>query len=384
MASICFVAGDPSGDLHAARLIETLKTHAPALTFTALGGPAMQRAGASLLDDLTRAASIGPFDAARHLARFLRARRLLEEHLRSTRPDLVILVDFGDFNLPIIAPLVKRHGVPILYYISPQVWAWGRWRLRSIRRYVDRMVVFFPFEETLYRREGVPVTWVGHPLIDRARPSMSREDARQRFGLNPWRRTVGLLPGSRAHEIVRHLPLMVAAAAHMAWRMPGIQFLLPRAPTVPQEVVQAHLRRAPVEIRVVEGPIADALQLMDGALVASGTATLETALCEVLMVVIYRASWPTYLAARAVIRVPHIALVNVVAGRELVPELIQHRASPGRVAAALIELLRDDERCALMREGLREVKAKLGPPGAVERAAAVVLELLSAQKSDVL
>lgn len=382
MPSICFVAGDPSGDVHAARLIETLKARDAGLTFTALGGPAMAQAGARLLDDLTRTASIGPFDAARHLGRFLRAKRLLNEHLTRHRPDLMILVDFGDFNLPVIAPLVKRHGVPILYYISPQVWAWGRWRLQWIRRYVDRMVVFFPFEETFYQREGIPVTWVGHPLVDDARPSMDRDAARQRFGLNPWRRTVGLLPGSRASEVARHLPVLLAAAGAIAWRMPGVQFLLPVAPSVPPEAIRAHLARAAVDVHLADGAIADALQLMDGALVASGTATLETALCEVPMVVIYRASWPTYLAARAVIRVPHIAMVNLVAQRVIVPELVQHRATPGRIAATLIDLLRDEEQCAAMKQGLREVKEKLGPPGAVERAAAVVRELL-AQKSDV-
>ncbi|MBI3082987.1 MAG: lipid-A-disaccharide synthase [Candidatus Omnitrophica bacterium] len=382
MPSVCFVAGDPSGDIQAARLIETLKRRLPGLTVTALGGAAMRRAGAVLLDDLTHTASIGPFDAARHLARFIRAKRLLDDHLRRQPPTLVILVDFGDFNLPVIAPLVKRHGIPILYYISPQVWAWGRWRLRYVRRYVDRMVVFFPFEEALYRREGIPVTWVGHPLVDQARPSLSKEAALQHFGLNPWRRTVGLLPGSRDHEIARHLPLMLSAAARIAWRMPGVQFLLPRAPTVPEGLVRQHVLRACVDVRIAEGSIYDALQLMDAALVASGTATLDTALCGVPMVVVYRASWPTYVAARAVIRVPHIALVNVVAERKVVPELIQYRATPARVAGALVKLLRDEERCASMKEALREVKARLGPAGAIERAARVVREML-AQKSDV-
>ena len=177
MPSLCFVAGDPSGDAHAARLITALRAREPSLAAAGLGGPAMQRAGVSLLDDLTKAAAIGPFDAARHLGRLLRAKRLLNEHLSRQRPDLVVLVDFGDFNLPVIAPLAKRHRLPVLYYISPQVWAWGRWRLAYIRRHVDRMVVFFPFEEAFYRRAGVPVTWVGHPLVESARPSMSREEA---------------------------------------------------------------------------------------------------------------------------------------------------------------------------------------------------------------
>ena len=376
MASICFVAGDPSGDAHAARLIDALKTRASDLRFTGLGGHAMELAGMVLLDDLTRTAAIGPFDAARHLARFTRARRLLEAHLSAQRPDLAILVDFGDYNLPVIAPLVKRFQVPILYYISPQVWAWGRWRLRYIRRYVDRMAVFFPFEESLYRREGVPVTWVGHPLVDLARPTMPREAALQRFGLNPWRRTVGLLPGSREDEVRRHLPLLLAAARRVAWQMPGVQFLLPKAPNIDSQLYTILLARAGLEVHVADGVVYDALQLMEGAMVTSGTATLEAAVCGVPMAVVYRTSWPTYLVARSVVRLRRIAMVNIVAEREVVPEFIQHGAEPKRIAAAVIELLRNDARRRTMEEGLREVKTRLGEPGAVERAASAVLDFL--------
>jgi len=377
MPSILFSAGDPSGDAHAARLIAALRARQPSLTFAGLGGPAMAAAGASLLDDLTRAAAIGPFDAARHLSRLLRARRLFDASLREHRPDLVVLVDFGDFNLPVIAPLVKRHGIPVLYYISPQVWAWGGFRLRHIRRYVDRMVVFFRFEEALYQRQGIPVTWVGHPLIDHSRPTLKKEEALRRFGLNPWRRTVGLLPGSRERELTRHLPLMRRAAERIAWSMPGVQFLLPKAPGLRRELLDAHLAGVQASVSVAEGPIADALQLMEAAIVSSGTATLETALAEVPMVVLYRTSWPTYLWARAVVRIPHIAMVNVVAGRRLVSELIQHRATSTAVARELVALLRDDERCAGIRKGLGQVKGRLGEPGAIDRAASVVLELLA-------
>ncbi len=383
MPSIVFSAGDPSGDAHAARLIDALKATAPSLQYSGLGGPAMQRAGVSLLDDLTKATAIGPFDAARHLSRLRRARRLLDEHLRAHRPALVILVDFGDYNLPVIAPLVARHRIPILYYISPQVWAWGRWRLRAIRRYVDRMVVLFPFEEAFYQREQIPVTWVGHPLVETAHPSLSKEEATQRFGLNPWRRTVGLLPGSRQHEVSRHLPLMLATARCIAGHMPGVQFLLPRATGIDRQVLERHLSGTDVDVCVAEGSVYDALQLMEAAVVASGTATLEAALCGVPMAVVYRTSWPTYLAARAVLRIPRIAMVNVVAERDVVPEFIQHRAAPKRIARAIVELLRNDERCEKMKEGLRDVARRLGPPGAAARAASVVLEMLAVQKPEV-
>ena len=307
--------------------------------------------------------------------------------MRAQRPDLAILVDFGDFNLPVIAPLLKRHGIPVVYYISPQVWAWGRFRLRSIRRYVDRMIVFFPFEEAFYQREGIPVTWVGHPLMESVRPTMSREEALAHYGLNPWRLTVGLLPGSRSDEIRRHLPLMLAATRRIAWDMPGIQLLLLKAPAIAQETLSAPLARAGlpaapaaqagVEVHIAEDSPYDALQVMDAAVVASGTATLETALMGVPMAVVYRTSWPTYLAARMVLRIPHIALVNVIAGQEIVPEFVQHHARPERIAQSIVELLRNDERRAHMKEGLQQrVKNRLGEPGAVERAADVVVKYL--------
>lgn len=350
------------------------------MTFGGLGGPAMRAAGAALLDDLTQTAAIGPFDAVRFLGRFLRARRLLEEDLERAPPDLVVLVDFGDFNLPVIAPLVARRGIPILYYISPQIWAWGRWRLRYVRRYVSRMVVLFPFEEVFYRREEIPVTWVGHPLVEHARPSMSKEAARTRFGLNEWRRVVGLLPGSRGREIDRHLPILLAAARRIVWRMPGVQFLLPKAPSVDRAKLEQRIARAGVEVRLAEGPVYDALQLMDAAIVCSGTATLDAALCEVPMAVVYRTSWLTYLAAKSVVRVPRIAMANLVAGRPLVPEFIQHRAAPSRVADAVIGMLRDEERTNEIRVGLRQVRERLGPPGAVDRAASVVLDLLAKKR----
>lgn len=378
MASLFFVAGDPSGDAHAGNLIEALKRKNPNLSFAGLGGPAMRGVGMRLLCDLTAAASIGPFDAMKHLSRFRKARDLVENELKTNRPDLVILVDFGDFNLPVIAPLVKRYGVPIVYYISPQIWAWGAFRLRYVKQNVNRMLVFFRFEEAFYQKEKIPVTWVGHPLVDAAKPSLGREAALHQFGLNPWRRIVGLLPGSREREIRRHLPVMLAAAKKISWRMPGVQFLLIKAPDIPASLIARYVGVS-ADIKIVEAKTADALQVTEAAVVSSGTATLETALCGVPMVVIYRTSWPTYAAAKAVVRIPDIALVNVIARKRLVPELVQQQASPSRIANAVIELLRNDEAVAQMKEGLRKVAETLGPPGAVERSATAVLETLSRQ-----
>ncbi len=382
MPSICLVAGDPSGDAHAARLVEALTRQEPTLTFAGLGGPQMRQAGVDLLDDLTQSASIGPFDAAKHLRRFAQARRRFASHLTTTPPDLVILVDFGDFNLPVIAPLVKRYGIPIVYYVSPQLWAWGQFRVRWVKRYVDRMLVLFKFEEPFYRRHGVPVTWVGHPLIDTAKASVPREHAQRELGLNPWRMTVGLLPGSRAQEITRHLPLLLNTAKRIAWHMPGVQFLLPKAAHVPAQLFAAIQRFPELDVIVCDNRLYDCLQVMEGCVIASGTATLEAALFEVPMVVVYRTSALTYLAAKFAIRVPHIAIVNLITDEAIVPEYVQHRATPNRLAEDLVSLLRHPERKTTMQQRLRTLKERLGPPGAIERAAQAVLEELDVQKSE--
>ncbi|HAM41929.1 MAG TPA: lipid-A-disaccharide synthase [Candidatus Omnitrophica bacterium] len=384
MPSICLVAGDPSGDARAAAVVDVLKRLRSDCSFTGLGGPQMRRAGVALLDDLTPTASIGPFDALRHLQRFARAKALLRELFRRRKPDLVILVDFGDFNLPVVAPLAKRAGCRVVYYISPQLWAWGRFRLRWIRRYVDRMLVLFRFEEAFYQRLGIPVTWVGHPLVDPAlqggvetrASSRPREQAMAALGLNPWRMTVGLLPGSRAQEIRRHLPVFLDAASRIAWRMPGAQFLVPTVPGIPPGLLEPLATPRATDLMVSERPMAECLPAMEVALIASGTATLEAALMEVPMVVVYRTSWPTYLAARAVIRVPHIAMVNVIAGKEVVPEYVQHRARPARIAQEIVGLLRQAQHREAMRQELRKVREALGPQGAVERTARAILSEL--------
>ena len=294
------------------------------------------------------------------------------------------MVDFGDFNLPVVAPLAKRAGCRVVYYISPQLWAWGRFRLRWIRRYVDRMLVLFRFEEAFYQRLGIPVTWVGHPLVDPAlqggvetrASSRPREQAMAALGLNPWRMTVGLLPGSRAQEIRRHLPVFLDAASRIAWRMPGAQFLVPTVPGIPPGLLEPLATPRATDLMVSERPMAECLPAMEVALIASGTATLEAALMEVPMVVVYRTSWPTYLAARAVIRVPHIAMVNVIAGKEVVPEYVQHRARPARIAQEIVGLLRQAQHREAMRQELRKVREALGPQGAVERTARAILSEL--------
>ena len=336
----------------------------------------MQQAGVELLEDLTQAAAIGPFDAAKHLRRLRAARARLATHLAKTKPSIVLLVDFGDFNLPFVAPVAKRLGCRVVYFISPQLWAWGRFRLRWVTRHVDRMVVLFRFEEAFYQRQGVPVTWVGHPLMDVITDAPSFDRLQEELGLNPARMTVGLLPGSRDHEIRRHLPLFLATATRIAWQMPGVQFLVPQASAVNARLFQSATDHRSLNLHLCTGRFHDALRVMDAAVIASGTATVEAAVFGVPMAVVYRTSWPTYLAAWAVVRVPHIAMVNVIAGRAVVPEFVQSRATASRIANEVVDLLRNDSRAAQMRQALRKVTEQLGPPGAVERAARAILDEL--------
>ncbi len=383
MASLLLVAGDPSGDAHGAALVAALKRRDSSLSFAAFAGPHVRDAGVELLGDLTQAASIGPFDAAKHLGRFIDVRKKLEAYLRERRPDAVILIDFGDFNLPVVAPLAKQFGCRVLYYVSPQIWAWGRFRLRWVQQHVDRMIVLFRFEEEFYHEAGVAVTWVGHPLLDHVGARRSRDELEPELGVNGWRRTVGLLPGSRAKEISRNLPTFLAAARHIAWRMPGVQFVMPKAPSLPMELFAAARRNRHIEVIVRENRMHDGLQVMDAAIVASGTATLETALFEVPMAVVYKTSWPTFLAAKSVVRVPNIAMVNLIAGKTVVPEFVQHHARPRAIADHIVDVLRNPRKADAIRAELRAVKERLGPPGAVDRAALAVMAELSQQNREV-
>jgi lipid-A-disaccharide synthase len=272
--------------------------------------------------------------------------------------------------------LAAKQGIPVTYFISPQVWAWGRWRLKYIRRFVEHMLVFFAFEEAFYRQAGIRATWIGHPLIEQAQPTLSAPAARQQAELNPWRMTVGLLPGSRAQEIRRHLPLLLETAQRINQAMPGVQFLLPKAPGVPIQTLLPSAEAAPVDLTITEGNIQNALQLMDAAVVCSGTATLDVALAGVPMVVIYRTNWPTYWMAQAVLNVKHIALANIVAGAHLVPERIQTQATPRAIAEPIVAWLRDPQQAEEQRKKLQQIRAKLGEPGAIDRAASILLQQL--------
>ena len=370
------VAGESSGDLHGAHLGRELKTLSPNLELIGFGGAEMRAAGVEILEDPTRIAVIGLFEVLRHLFAFKRLFHRAVQILEERKPDLVVLIDYPGFNLA-LAREVKHRGIRLVYYISPQIWAWDPGRIRAIKNLVDRMLVLFPFEEALYKKAGVPVTFVGHPLVDQVQPNPRRIEALERLGLADGLPVIGLLPGSREVEVRRLLPVLLAAGEKMREALPSsARFLLIKAPHLPWEIYQPHLRRSGLNPKVAERWDYDGIHACDLVLVASGTATLECALLERPMVIVYKTSWPTYLLSRLLIRIPHIGLVNVVAGRKVVPELIQREANPRRIAAEALALRNDARRREKMKEDFAEIKRSLGSPGASRRAAEEILKEL--------
>jgi lipid-A-disaccharide synthase len=342
------VAGEASGDLHGADLLTALRARLPALEVFGIGGQRLREAGMETVADAGEVATVGFLEGAGRLRALVRAYRALVRRIRTERPDLCVLVDFPEFNLR-LARVAKRAGVPVLYYIGPQVWAWRRGRVRKIARRVDRLALVFPFEPPLYAARVPAVEFVGHPLLDRVRVTRSREETLRRHGLDPARRTVVLLPGSRPSEIDQLLPALL----------------------------EAHVRAAGLAVPVVADDTYNLIAAADLALVSSGTATLECALLECPMVIVYRVSALTAMLARLLVRgVRNIGMPNIVAGREVVPELLQRHANGAGIAAAARGILEDPGRHAAIVRDLRQVRERLGRGGAAGRAAAMALEML--------
>jgi lipid-A-disaccharide synthase len=372
---VLLVAGEASGDLHAADLVTALRGHLPDVEVFGLGGERLREAGMRTVADSSEVATVGVTEATGRLRVLVRTYRALARVLREEPPDLCILVDFPEFNLR-LARVAKRAGVPVLYYIGPQVWAWRRGRVRKIARRVDRLAVVFPFEPPLYAPRLPAVEFVGHPLLDRVRVTRSREETFARHGLDPARRTVVLLPGSRPKEIEKLLPPLLDAARRLA-REDGCQFALALAHTLRREDVEARLVDAGVPVPVVAADTYNLVAASDLALVSSGTATLECALLECPMVIVYRLAPVSYLLARLLVRgVECVGMPNIVAGHEIVPELLQGQATGERIAAAAQGILRDPARRATIVDELRGVRRQLGRGGAAGRAAAIALEML--------
>ncbi len=372
---ILIIAGEASGDLHGANLVRAIRAKDATAAVYGVGSRNMQNAGVTMLADAAEISVVGATEVLTHIGAIYRVYAKIKRFLRDERPDLLITIDFPDFNI-LLAKAARKLRIPVLYYISPQVWAWRKGRVRTIARLVRAIMVVFPFEVDLYRGAGVDVRFVGHPLADIVFSIYTQKEAREQLGLASGKRTVALLPGSRRKEIERILPDMLRAARILVDRFPDLQFILPVAPTLEHGLIARYVDGCGLPVRVVDGRVYDVLRAADAAIVTSGTATLETGLMAVPMVIVYRMSRLSYLIGRSIIRVKNIGLVNIVAGTTVAPELVQNDATPENIARALGDLLGDQERYEQRRKELLRVRELLGEGGASDRAASVVIDLL--------
>jgi len=374
------VAGEASGDLHGANFVRRLRARVPEISVCGMGGVEMAAAGVELLVDISNLAVMGLAEVLSHLSEIRSAMRVLHRRLRERPPDLLVLIDYPGFNL-MMAARAKKQQVPVFYYISPKVWAWGGGRVEKIKRLVDRMAVILPFEEEFYRERGVAVRFVGNPLLDSVENRLGREEFLRRHGVEPDCTVIGILPGSRRMEVASLLPAFLAAAESLAGRRKTV-FLVPLASTLSRADLDRNgLAGCQLDYRVIGTDRYELMAACDAVMAASGTVTLELAILNVPMVVAYRVSWLTYIIGRLLVKVKHFSLVNLVAGREVVPELLQGDVTPQRLADE-VEWLLDAGRASSMRQQLAEVVNRLGEPGAAGRAVEVALELIDWQEGE--
>jgi lipid-A-disaccharide synthase len=370
------VAGEASGDLHGAHLIKAMQQRHPALDFYAIGGPSMQKAGAVILFAASRLSVVGITEVFGRLKDIFRGLRVARTFLKDHPPDLLILIDFPDFNLH-LAEVARQYNIPVLYYISPQVWAWRPGRVRKIKKIVDHVAVILPFEETFYRAHRVPVTFVGHPLLDYTGEPFLLSGSRHAFSADTP--VIGLLPGSRNSEVHRHLPVMLAAAGKVQAHRRGVRFIIAVAPSIEQQEIRSMIASAAVpglQVDIDREGAVHAFGRCDLIVTASGTVTLEAALAGIPMLIMYKVSPVSYHLARTLIQVDTIGLVNLIAGRKIVPEFVQDEANPGILADSVLAMLNDPGKLENIRRDLLKIREKLGGSGASGRTAELALHML--------
>ena len=380
--------GEPSGDLYAGALVAALRRREPDLDVFGLGGERLQAAGGRLIADFDGLSVTGLTEVLRVLPRSWATMKALVQAARAEQPDALVVIDYPDFNFRLMAA-VKRLGVPVIYYVSPQLWAWRAGRIKTMKKIVDCVLPIFPFEEAIYRRENMDVRFVGHPLVDLARASRSREDFLRGLHLDPARPVVAMLPGSRPNELTRLAPVMIEAAPLIARQLPDVQFVVARAPHLSDLLFEGFALHPTTQsprgggpglpgltVRIVEGQTDEVLNASDAVVTASGTATVQTALHGKPMVVLYKLSPMTYRLSRPLARVDMYAMVNLIAGERVVMELIQDACTAEAVAAETVKLLTDSGYRERMRGKIAEVRSRLGGPGASERAADAVLDVI--------
>jgi lipid-A-disaccharide synthase len=373
--TIMIVAGEASGDMHGAHLVREILKINPALNFYGIGGNKLKEEGVQLLASASDMAVVGLTEVISKLGKILKIMGIMKRSLDERRPDLVILIDYPDFNLP-LAKAAQKRGIKVFYYISPQVWAWRKSRIGQIKKTVDKMAVILPFEVDTYGREGFAVNYVGHPLLDMVKLNYSKQELRKKFGLAGDKITIAIMPGSRPSEVRKLMPELMRAAEILQKEIPAIQFVLPLADTLQKTEVVEFISGSRVKVKIVSGQTYDVVSCADLALVASGTATLETALLKVPMVIVYKLSLLSYAIGRLIVDVKNIGLVNIIAGKTIVPELIQKDASGKRIAEEALAILKNGEKRQEIIKELEAIRGRLGEPGAARRAAQIACDMI--------
>lgn len=369
------LAGEASGDAHAAEFVEQLKRLQPDIQLSGMGSQEMCRAGVDVFFDSSIIAVVGLVEVLRHWGDIKKAMAIVKQRLEQTRPDLLVLVDYPEFNLK-MARHARDLGIKVLFYISPQVWAWRPKRIHKIGRLIDHMAVIFKFEQQYYEKAGIPVSFVGHPLVDKVQVNADSDALRAKLGIAAGDRVIGLFPGSRHSEVSRLLPLMFATAELMRKRDPQIRFLLAVASTLDFEEISRQCTGKNLDIIVSRGDIYEAIGCCDAIVSCSGTVTLEIGLLGVPMCIVYKMSGLSYSIMKRLITIPHIGLANIVAGRAVVREFLQQQANPEAVSAELFELLENPEYRARVKSGLGRVRENLGAGDGARNMAQLVLSLI--------
>ena len=373
---VLIIAGEPSGDLHGAGMVRELKRINPDIEYSGVGGTKLNQEGMNLLFSIEKLSFMGFYEVLKNLKVIRELKKKLLDFIDRDKPDLAILIDYPGFNLR-FAKEIKKREIPILYYISPQVWAWGGKRIETIKKLVDRMVVFFPFEEKLYKDADVEVDLIGHPLLDLVKPSLSKEEFQRKLKLTGKETLVGLLPGSRWQEIEKVLPVMVRACLILKKRFPDLKIAIGLAPNINQERLQIFLKKMNLEAIILEDLTYDLMCYSDLLLATSGTATLESAISGTPLIVLYKTSLFTYLLAKTLVKIPNIGMVNIVAEKKIVPEFIQSEAKPERIAREMERILTDQAGYERIKNDLARVRDRLGEKGAYQKGARIVNQMLS-------
>ncbi|MFC1708999.1 lipid-A-disaccharide synthase [Candidatus Omnitrophota bacterium] len=372
---IFVVAGEVSGDIHAASLIKELKVMNPSLEFMGLGGDHMQKEGVELFFDLTKIAVVGFTEVLKNLSLFRKIFFDFIKRVEEEKPDAIILVDYPGFNLR-LAKELKKRGFKIIYYISPQIWAWGEKRIEAIKETVDKMIVFFDFEKGLYQNKGISVEFVGHPLLDRANRTLTKQEFTKSISTLNKEPIISILPGSRNNEVRKILPIMLESAKLIYKEFPQAQFLVLSSSSVDSSIYNNLIKKYNLPIKILDNHHYNSIASSDLALVASGTATLEAAILNTPMIIVYKVSFLTWAYAKSLIKIPYIGLVNVVARKQVVSEFIQFGAKPKLISKEAVQLLRNKEKYTTLQKELSQIKTHLGSPGASRRAAQSIVSLL--------